>query len=141
MTKIDSNKIHLLNITITESSIEDKSFGIEPDDFDFSIESNHAFNEKENFIKIEFLITINGEYKENDECSLKATFQLTYVFGIDNFEELFNKDTMAIDNRLGITVTSIAYSSSRGIIFEKLRGTFLANFILPVIRPADLMEF
>lgn len=46
---------------------------------------------------------------------------------------------MQIDAALGATLLGTAYSTARGIIFERTRGTYFDGVILPVIDPFKVL--
>lgn len=41
---------------------------------------------------------------------------------------------------MGATLLGIAFSTARGIIFERTRGTFFDGVILPVVDPFKVLE-
>ncbi|GAO27720.1 hypothetical protein JCM15548_14569 [Geofilum rubicundum JCM 15548] len=41
---------------------------------------------------------------------------------------------------LGNALSSVTYSTSRGILLTKMQGTALQNFVLPIINPNKLLH-
>lgn len=71
-----------------------------------------------------------------------ATFEITTFFQILNKENYlieFENDIL-FHPQLITTILSISYSTSRGIILEKLKNTFWKDLILPIISPTKLLQ-
>lgn len=100
--------------------------------------SNHFFhNLEESNIKINLDIHL----KSKDEKSF-ANFNFEYFFHIENLEkyhQIENGEPVFAGN-LMTTLLSVSYSTSRGIIFEKLKNTFWKQNILPIISPIQLLK-
>ncbi len=70
-------------------------------------------------------------------------FHFVYVFHVENLQELAIPDEnkgISLNGGLGNALASITYSTSRGILLTRLKGTGLENFILPVIDPNSLLK-
>jgi len=61
------------------------------------------------------------------------------VDDLDDFKQGVQNGNPVIDGQLVATVMGILYSTARGIILERTRGTFFDGVILPVISPKDLV--
>lgn len=77
----------------------------------------------------------------NKETSREICLAETkFIFGIRNMERLINGNSF-ISKQIPLTLVSISYSTFRGQIFEKLKGTPLENIPpIPVIDPNLLLE-
>ena len=49
-------------------------------------------------------------------------------------------DSIELDPGLGNALSSITYSTARGVLLTRLQGTALQNFVLPVINPNKLLQ-
>ncbi|MPL55248.1 hypothetical protein SDC9_00718 [bioreactor metagenome] len=115
------------NISIIESSPEIQ-LGI----------SNHFFhNLEESNIKIH----LNIHLKSKDEKSF-ADFDLEFFFHIHHLEKYYHMEDEEplFAGNLVTTLLSVSYSTSRGIIFEKLKNTLWNENILPIISPIKLLN-
>jgi hypothetical protein len=67
---------------------------------------------------------------------------IEFRFVVENFEDFVKveeKDEIRIDAALAATLLAMAYSTARGIVFERTRGTFFDGVILPVIDPFNTL--
>lgn len=115
------------NISIVESS-QEIQLGV----------SNHFFhNLEESNIKINLDIHL----KSKDEKSF-ANFEFEFFFHINNMEEYYQleNEEPIFAGSLVTTLLSVSYSTSRGIIFEKLKNTRWSENILPIISPIKLLN-
>ena len=70
-------------------------------------------------------------------------FHLVFVYRVENLEELAKPDKnnlLDLYPALGNALSSITYSTSRGILLSRLQGTALQNFVLPIINPNKLLH-
>lgn len=115
------------NISIVESS-QDIQLGV----------SNHFFhNLEESNIKINLDIHL----KSKDDKSF-ANFEFEFFFHINNMEKYYQleNEEPIFEGSLVTTLFSVSYSTSRGIIFEKLKNTMWSENILPIISPIKLLN-
>ena len=87
--------------------------------------------------KLIFIIT-TAEVKADDNLELLGVISSACIFGIDNFDEVFNKisdDKYHTPDDVMLVFISISLSTLRGIMFEQFRGTYLHTAFLPVIDP------
>jgi len=122
-----------------------------PEDFIFDKVDGHqlentlelAFNLKEKLVKADFSVEIKTESKGANSKEATGSFHLVFIYHVDNLEELAKPDkNNAIDLHpaLGNALSSITYSTSRGILLTRMQGTALQNFLLPVINPNKLLR-
>jgi hypothetical protein len=80
--------------------------------------------------------------EENSDVGVRGDFRFEYVFSVSNLGDYISDhdNSKKIDGNLGVALMSIAYSTSRGIIYEKIAGTFLAGSVIPVIDPSKLIS-
>ena len=93
--------------------------------------------------RFRLFITVNGmDEQQNKPLGLKVDYGIEYHFKVDNFQDMLHQTPdgdIEIDQELGVTLLSIAYSTSRGIILERTQGTFFEGVILPVIDPFKVL--
>ena len=122
-----------------------------PEDFYIDqVEGHHlentlqlAFNLEEKLVKADYTVEIKTESKGENPKESTGNFHLVFIYRIENLEELAkpNKNNLLdLHPDLGNALSSITYSTSRGILLTKLQGTALENFMLPIINPNKLLH-
>ena len=102
-----------------------------------------AFNLEEKLSKVDFSIEITTNCGDPNVKEASGSFHLVYVYKVENLEELtvLNKSNLIeVQAVLTNALSSITYSTSRGILFLRLQGTALQNFMLPIINPNKLLN-
>ena len=151
---------HMLDARILSFRVgKEKGDYIPPDEVDgvsFRVESEEAFNVDRKQVRIILSIWIDA-YTKPEEAEGEATqpeptryedmgsCRLGFTFFLENFEELINpaekeEDGLLVDSLTMAHLLAMAYSTSRGMILVKTRGTSLEGSLLPVIDPQQLME-
>jgi hypothetical protein len=104
----------------------------------FDLEIVKTIGLEEKIIRLIFTLELNSYGKEKKEAS--ATYVTEHLFKVENIDSLIKKNevSLEVDAVLNKTLTGLAYSTVRGLLHQKFTGTLFSNFILPVIRPADL---
>lgn len=141
--QLQPEKIHILNVNILKCSIESpfefSQKNIHTHDFTYKFEV--AFNLEDLLIKTDFILNITTKSKIAVEEEAVGSFHFVFIFKIDNLKELaiLNKNnTIDLGGGLDNAIASLTYSTSRGILLSRLKGTALENFMLPVIDPNQL---
>ena len=101
-----------------------------------------AFNLKEKLIKVDMKIDILTISNGLNTKEVAGNFHLIFIYRIENIEELAIPDKnnlIVIHPTLGNALSSVTYSTSRGILISRVQGTALQNFILPIINPNKLL--
>lgn len=140
-----AEKINIVDFKLLKGQVET------PDDFAIeNVEGHHlenslelAFNLEDKLVKADFTVTISTESKQKNKEEAKGSFHLVFIFKVENLEQLAipNENKMIeLNANLGNALSSITYSTSRGILITRLQGTALQNFILPVINPNSLLH-
>lgn len=65
-----------------------------------------------------------------------ASFGVAYYFEINDFEKVIVKNeenAFIIPQQLDLTIKPAVISTTRGIIYSELRGTYLHNAIMPIV--------
>lgn len=106
--------------------------------FDLSHSFNLAINNEQKKIRLTFSCSIKTFEKETkNEVLINANFDIAFFFSIENLAVLLGSGPEFESNsELIITISNIAYSTSRGIIFTRCQGTILKDILLPIM-PAD----
>jgi hypothetical protein len=139
------NKIHLVNIAIVKCHI-DNPFDFKNDKakgYDFSMDFKLGFNLNDKLIKADFQCEIISKSEGENHEEAKGSFNFAYIFHVENLEELAIPDKdyhIELNGGLGNAIASITYSTTRGILFSRLKGTTLENFMLPIIDPNNLLN-
>lgn len=146
MTKIDSDKLHLVDIKIIESSIVNK---LELTDcsqivlgYNIQIGVENSVDPEQKILKESFTIVLQAQDKEGKNLDLSGRYNIDLLFKVDNLDDFIKKenDQFIVDNELGITLISIAYSTCRGIVYAHSSGTALKGIVLPVVKPGNIMQ-
>ena len=77
---------------------------------------------------------------DNKTIDKYGFIRVNCIFGIDNFASFVNSGTKKVDfpKPFITSLNSIALSTTRGIMFDQFRGTFLNGAILPILDPTFL---
>jgi hypothetical protein len=122
-----------------------------PEDFIIDLVDGHqlentlqlAFNLEEKLVKVDFTIEIRTESRGENAKEGTGSFHLVFIYRVENLEELAKpakNNLIDLHPALGNSLSSITYSTARGILLTRLQGTALQNFILPVINPNKLLH-
>jgi hypothetical protein len=139
-------QISLSDIKILKSSVvTDEERVVKPSDFSsvkVGCKQITSFNLTDKSIRIIMDIGLCGVDEENSDVGVRGDFRFEYVFSVSNLGDYISDhdNSKKIDGNLGVALMSIAYSTSRGIIYEKIAGTFLAGSVIPVIDPSKLIS-
>jgi len=143
--KFNPDKITLVDVKITKGQVDS------PEDIDvgkivgYQLDNSLqlGFNLEEKLAKADFTISINSDSKGANVVEASGNFHLIFIYKIDNLAELAIPDK---NNRLNVnpglanSLSSVTYSTSRGILITRLQGTALQNFVLPIINPTNLLR-
>lgn len=138
-------KINIVNTQIVKCNI-DCPFDFSLDNVqghDYNLDFDMAFNLDDGLVKADFELKVTTKSKEEVETEATGDFHFVYIFHVENLQELAVPDEnkeIALHGGLGNALASITYSTSRGMLFARLKGTGLENFMLPVIDPNSLLK-
>lgn len=110
---------------------------------DFDLSFDIAFNMDDSLVKADLEIKVATKSKAEVEAESVGDFHFVYVFHIENLQELAvtkEENNISLQGGLGNALASICYSTTRGLLLARLKGTGLENFILPVIDPNTLLK-
>ena len=139
---IQSELIHLLRIHILSAEFRTSNTFRElpqrPAEVRFGFSRSLANNLEQGRTRIRLTLVLEGLDDQAKELGLHATYELEFHFKVDNFQDFVQAgqaEEQRIDARLGATLLGIAFSTARGLIYERTRGTFFDGAVLPVIDP------
>lgn len=143
-TTFDPEKINISDFKIILEQIKT------PEAFDSSklegYEVNNSlqlsFNVEDKLAKGLYKITVVTNSKGHNEEEASCDFSFLFIFGIENMEALaFKKENNEIEvsQDLAYALSSITYSTSRGILLSRLRRTVMQGFVLPIMDPKKLL--
>lgn len=101
-----------------------------------------AFSVEEKLAKADLTVTIKTKSSVHNPAEAEGYFHLAFFYRVENLDALVTPDKhgrLSIDTNLSIALSSISYSTSRGILMSRLSGTALQNFVLPIINPDKLL--
>lgn len=141
----DPEKITLVDFKMIKGQVDT------PENFDISkVVGNQldnslqlAFNLKDKLAKADFIIDIKTDSKGGNESEATGNFHLIFIYRIENLEELAipaKNNRIDLNSGLGNALSSVTYSTSRGILLTRLQGTALQKFVLPIINPSKLLH-
>jgi hypothetical protein len=134
--------MHLLNVDILKARIHSdyESLKEENTEFQYHMSLLYGFNNAEKMVRCE--VEINVEKKsEEGRIIAESSFTISFVFQIDNFDELVeNKEGGIVFNyAMAASLAGIAFSTTRGILLTRFQGTMFKDFILPIIDPKKMI--
>jgi len=142
---LQPEKIQIVKTAIVKCYI-DSPFGFiaeKANGYDFNRDFQLGFNLEDKLVKADFKVEITTKSEGKNVEESKGSFHFVYVFHVENLEELAIPDKnykIELNGGLGNALASITYSTTRGILFARFKGTSLENFVLPVIDPNKLLN-
>lgn len=142
--KFDPKKITILEFKMVRGQVDT------PEDFDQDkVEGRHlenglqlGFNLDDKLVKADFIIEIKTESRGGNPKESIGNFHFVFIYHIANLEELAKPDKdslIELDSSLSNALSSVTYSTARGILLIRLQGTALQDFVLPIINPNELL--
>lgn len=135
-------KIHLFSINIFKANLETSEAFLEnpqkSDSFAFEFGHNIAQNYEMGRSRYRLFFILDAVDNQQQPVGLKVEYGIEFHFEIENYQRVVKKldnNDLQIDVDLAATLLAMAYSTARGIIFERTRGTFFDGVILPTIDP------
>lgn len=142
---IDPEKITLVDFKMIKGQVDT------PENFDISKVVGHqldksfhlGFNLEDKMAKADFTVSIKTDSRGENESEATGIFHLIFIYRIENLEYLAmpeKNNRLNLNPGLANALSSVTYSTSRGILLTRLQGTALQNFILPIINPNKLLH-
>jgi len=147
MPLVDPNHIHLVRVRLYKSNIEvnhkDEGLIQRIHHYSFSFNQKSYFDVEKKLVLLNLEILLVGKDADNEFLDVNGEFGIEFLFKIDNLSSLSKTDTegsFIVEESLGVTLMSIAYSTARGIILQSTQSSMIEGVILPVISPKDLLN-
>jgi len=144
--QIIAEQIHLEQIHILSANFEtDKQYRdqpVKPHVIQFAFGKDIAHNMEFGRSRIRLSIIMTGLKEEELPLGLELKYELEFHFKVDNFNDFVHStkdESVQLDTVYGTTLLGIAFSTARGIIYERTRGTFMDGVLMPVIDPTKLL--
>lgn len=141
----DPEKIALTDFKMIKGQVDT------PENFDISKVVGHqldnslqlGFNLDDKLAKANFTVSVKTNSNGENETEATGNFHLIFIYRIENLEELATPEKnkrLNLNPELANALSSVTYSTSRGILLTRLQGTALQNFVLPIINPNKLLH-
>jgi len=141
----DPEKIKMIDHKLLSGQIETPEEFMIENVIDFDVENTlqMSFNLDKNLVKVDFSVIVKTKSERANDHEAQGSYHFIYIYRIENIEALTKKsDTnlTEVDARLATALSSISYSTSRGILLTRMQGTAFQHFILPIIDPGRLLK-
>lgn len=143
--KLNTEKLSIIDFRLVNAKISTpEAFEIsEIKGYDLKTELKFGYNLKDKIVKADFNISIKALSKSDIETEATLDYDLVYFYLVENIEELVfdvKDQGLKIDSGLGNALSSVTYSTSRGVLMTRLQGTVFQDFVLPIINPNSLLK-
>ncbi len=139
----DPEKMTLIEFKMIKGQVDT------PENFDINKVVGHqldnslqlGFNLDDKLAKADFTVDIKTDSKGGNENETTGHFHLIFIYRIENLEVLAipaKNNKIDLNAELGDALSSVSYSTARGILLTRFLDTGLKNFILPIINPNKL---
>ena len=121
-------------IIILESNLNKPNVSIESASvYQYDISLEQSIRIKECLMDVICRIEIWTDARDQQLANLKSRF----IYNVDNLENYWDKKTNKpnLPDDFRVSLNSVAISTSRGLMFSFLKGTYLHDAILPVVNP------
>jgi len=138
---IQTDKLFLTEIVLLKSAVTSNDAFLEnpekPDSIEMGLLSDSKFDFSNKECRFRLHITLDGKNPDGNSSGLGAEFMLDFIYVIENLPDfiLDQNGENHVDALLGATLLGISFSTTRGIVMERTKGTLFAGFILPIINP------
>lgn len=139
---VDGEKISIKGVRIIRASIDHPSDGmfLSVKGFKTDVAFKTAFNLDDKLAKAELEVRIetDSDFSEMGTCE----YNIHFIFHVDNLNQLvkLENDELIVSASLQNTLASVSYSTTRGMLLDRLQNTVFQDFILPVINPGKLIH-
>ncbi|MEX0780338.1 MAG: hypothetical protein WD037_11400 [Balneolales bacterium] len=133
--KFKINRLITLDFLIKEHPIED--IENKKDDINLAIKSSFHPEPQENLLFVD--IFLEAVYKREKKSYKLFNLNNRVVFELKDINHVLDKKINEKGRQLLTTLASIAFSTTRGTLNEKLRGSRYDSFILPIVNPTELV--
>jgi hypothetical protein len=127
-----AQKIQIKNISINEFAIVRPQEEIKQgQSFNFDIKFNHSIVIEQSLVNVLTTVSVFG----NDKNKIFSRLQTACAFQINQpeFATQNKEGKLTLDKSIAADINTIALSTTRGVLFSQLKGTYLHNAVLPVV--------
>lgn len=148
------NALDLSRIALTEVSFIECAITQTGPDFvginrsasiNLGVETEFSFTRETGYLSIRLHLRVQPVDAEEQSMPLSGRFYIHFGFVVDNLEDLLApsdvEGEIIPDYMLTLSLLSIAYSTSRGMILGKVAGTALEGYGLPLMDARELLEY
>lgn len=138
---LDVSKIHYLHIRdISFDYLRPGPYSPQEEQaIQFRVDIEKNISAENMIVILQFKIQLKAFDQSKEEVT--GSYISEHEFKVENLEDFIKKgdDFFEVDDQLDTLLTGLAYSTVRGIVLQKFRGTLFSEFVLPVARPVDLI--
>ena len=145
-TEVIPEKIHVVAVNIIQANLEttDKFLDNPVSISNFQVQMGHetAFNTPAKLARYRLYITLEAVDEKEAKVGASVYYGIEFRYQINNLEDFVideKDDHPMIDVNIGTTLLAMSYSTARGIIYERTRGTFFNGVLIPVIDPSKVL--
>ena len=135
-----SAEIQFRSIELISSNITASLLNIENNNaFTFEIKTEIQLNQENKFIIVIISVQIFNESKDFQLGSLTTN----NIFFVENYESIVTQEgngKVSIPDTVVTSLNSISISTTRGVMWNTFKGTFLHNAILPILDPQCIIN-
>jgi len=126
----------IVTIEILESILNQPLLPIlEGANFQFDISLEQRMDTGKGLVIVICTINILNEARDQQLSRIKSSC----IFAVNNLDSYTNKKSKTVDlpEEFRVNLNSISISTTRGIMFTYLKGTYLHHAILPIVNPSS----
>lgn len=138
---LDVDKLHLVKFELLKSVIDvpENFDGLNAASFNTELDFSAGLDYENKVFRTVLKVKIVMQ-SENEKKAV-SSHHFSYFFYVENLEELVVEENQsAVDSDLTAALAAISYSTSRGVLFTRLKDTVFEKFILPIISPNELLK-
>jgi hypothetical protein len=123
-------RIEILNASLKTPEVREEVVT-----FNFEINTRQGVNTKERIV----LAIASVEIYSLGSKVLLGRYEAAFSFEFEEFDKVFQEHTsIEVPENLSMAINSICISTTRGLMFQAFKGTYLHDAILPLINPLSL---
>ena len=125
--------LEMLNLEIKHPKQEQMDLNT----FHFDLKLQHRINAEKSLV---FVIT-NIDIMDKDKTTQVGYIETSCIFHVENFSDYMGEDNQArFPDSFISEINSMAISTTRGMMFSELKGTFLHKAVLPIFKNEQLRK-
>ncbi len=143
--KVVPELIHIVRIEMVRGHLDATDAFLEapqrPDRVKVDFGHSSGIDWKGKRVRSRLFIELEGQDAQGDPIGVEAGYAFDFEVHVDNIGEfkVESENGPGIHGLLGNTLMGILFSTARGMVLERTKGTYLDGAILPVINPQVLL--